>query len=91
MNIIIKQIELIERVDQLIRLQATGSPDDLAYRLGVSKTKLYRIINTMKSLGAPIEYDIAIQSFVYAEAVGFTFGFYPRQQKHKKLHPFVSW
>ncbi|WP_438424360.1 hypothetical protein [Aquimarina macrocephali] len=90
MNIIIKQIELIERVDQLIRLQATGTPEDLAYRLGISKTKLYRIINTMKTLNAPIEYDITIQSFVYAEAVGFTFGFYSRHQKHKGLHPFVS-
>jgi hypothetical protein len=90
MNIIIKQIELIERVDQLIRLQATGSPEDLAYRLGISKTKLYRIINTMKTMKAPIEYDITEQSFVYAEAVGFTFGFYPRHQKYKKLHPFVS-
>ena len=90
MNIIIKQIELIERIDQLIRLQATGPPEDLAYRLGISKTKLYRIINTMKTLNAPIEYDITIQSFVYAEAVGFTFGFYPRHQKHKGLHPFVS-
>ncbi|WP_108809212.1 hypothetical protein [Aquimarina spinulae] len=76
MNIIIKQIELIERIDQLIRLQATGTPEDLAYRLGISKTKLYRVINTMKSLNAPIEYDITTQSFVYAEAVGFTFGFY---------------
>ncbi len=90
MNIMIKQIELIERVDQLIRLQATGSPDDLAYRLRISKTKLYRVINTMKSLNAPIEYDITTQSFVYAEAVGFTFGFYPRHQKYRKLDPFVS-
>lgn len=90
MNIMIKQIELIERVDQLIRLQATGSPDDLAYRLAISKTKLYRIINTMKSLNAPIEYDITIQSFVYVEAVGFTFGFFPKHQKYRKLDPFVS-
>ncbi len=90
MNIIIKQIELIERIDQLIRLQATGTPEDLAYRLGISKTKLYRIINTMKTLNAPIEYDITIQSFVYAEAVGFTFGFYSRHQKHKGLHPFAG-
>ncbi|PKV48541.1 hypothetical protein ATE84_0541 [Aquimarina sp. MAR_2010_214] len=90
MNIIIKQIELIERVDQLIRLQATGSPDDLAYRLGISKTKLYRIINTMKSLGAPVEYDITIQSFVYAEAVGFTFGFYRRENRTVNVDSFMK-
>ncbi|KZS39723.1 hypothetical protein AWE51_08715 [Aquimarina aggregata] len=76
MNILIKQIEVIERIDQLIRLQATGTPEALAYRLSISKTKLYRILNIMKDLNAPILYDVAVQSFVYEEAVGFQFGFY---------------
>ncbi|WP_109301754.1 HTH domain-containing protein [Aquimarina sp. AU474] len=78
MNVIIKQIELIERVDQLIRLQATGCPISLSQRLGVSRTTLYRLINTMKELNAPVTYDPAAQSFVYEEAVGFQFGFYGR-------------
>ncbi|GAA4276003.1 type I-E CRISPR-associated protein Cse2/CasB [Aquimarina mytili] len=79
MNVIIKQIKLIERIDRLIRMQATGSPDELAYRLGISKTKLYRIIKVMKQLDAPIEYDFSIQSFVYEQAVGFTIGFFTRE------------
>lgn len=76
MNVTIKHIKLIERTDQLIRLQATGTPSELAYKLGISKTKLYRMINTMKSLNAPIEYNDRIQSFVYEKVVGFKFGFY---------------
>jgi predicted DNA-binding transcriptional regulator YafY len=75
----IKHIEIIERMDQLIRLQATGSPEKFAQRLGISRTKLYRMIKLMKQLNAPIEYGIAIQSFVYTETVGFTFGFYIRR------------
>ncbi|WP_109852613.1 DNA-binding protein [Aquimarina sp. AU58] len=90
MNSIIKQIELIERIDQLIRLQATGSPEELSSKLGISKTKLYRIINTMKSLNAPIEYDITVQSFVYAELVDFTFGFYTKDRKTNILNPFIG-
>ena len=78
MNVIIKHIELMERIDQLIRLQATGNPLELASRLGISRTKLYRTLNTMKALNAPVEYDIALQSFVYAEAGGFKFGFFTR-------------
>ncbi len=85
MNVIIKQIKLIERVDRLVRMQATGSPDELAYRLSISKTKLYRIINVMKQLGAPIEYDFSIQSFVYEQAVGFTFGFYEKELQTDKV------
>jgi predicted DNA-binding transcriptional regulator YafY len=88
MNLMVKQIQLIERMDQLIRLQATGSPEELISKLGISKTKLYRMINTMKTLNAPIEYDITLQSFVYAEPVGFTFGFYKKGQKAKILNRF---
>ncbi len=90
MNVIIKQIELIERIDQLIRLKATGSPTELAYRLDISKTKLYRIINTMRQLNAPVIYDVSLQSFVYEEAVGFKFGFYQRKLNTKELNPLVG-
>ncbi|KZS39570.1 hypothetical protein AWE51_07910 [Aquimarina aggregata] len=90
MNILIKQIELIDRIDQLIRLQATGTPESLAHRLGVSKTKLYRIINIMKDLNAPILYDVAIQSFVYEAAVGFQFGFYDKETSTRGVNPFVG-
>ncbi|GAA4277038.1 HTH domain-containing protein [Aquimarina mytili] len=80
MNIIIKQIELIQRIDQLIRMQATGTADEFAYRLGISKTTLYRVINVMKQLNAPISYDLKVQSFVYDKAVGFRVGFFDKKQ-----------
>ena len=72
----IKNIEMIERIDRLIRMQATGSPEYLASRLGISKPTLYRIIRTMKTLNAPVVYDYSLQSFVYEKAVGFQFGFF---------------
>lgn len=89
MNVVIKQIELIERIDQLIRLQATGNPIELAERLQISKTKLYRTINTMRALNAPIVYDMSLQSFMYEEAVGFSFGFYHKNDR-PKINPFVG-
>ncbi|WP_109853333.1 HTH domain-containing protein [Aquimarina sp. AU58] len=79
MDCMIKHIKIIERMDQLIRLQATGSPEKFAQRLGISKTKLYRMIKLMRALNAPIEYGTTIQSYVYTEVVGFTFGFYSRR------------
>lgn len=85
MNLITKQISLIERIDQLVRLQGTGSPKELATRLNISKAKLYRIIDIMKALNAPIVYDFAIQSFVYEEAVGFRCGFYVRELNYNEV------
>ncbi|GGX07843.1 hypothetical protein [Aquimarina muelleri] len=75
MDIMIRQIQIIERMDQFIRMRATGGPDEFASRMGISKTKLYRTIQLMKKLNAPVAYDIAEQSYVYAEAGEFTFGF----------------
>ncbi len=85
MNTIIKQIELIERIDRLIRMQGTGNAIDLAGKLGVSRATLYRIIEMMKELNAPIEYDFTIQSFVYAENVGFKFGFYIQDMPYGEM------
>lgn len=86
MSAIIKQIELIKRMDQLIRIQATGTPVALAIKLGISKTKVYRLIHIMRALDAPIEYSYAAQSFVYEEEVKFRFGFVSKGFNQKKNH-----
>lgn len=78
-----KQIELIERIDQLIRLNATGTPKALASRLGVSKAKLYRVLDVMKELNAPIVYNIAKQCFIYEDEVRFKCGFYVKSIPEK--------
>ncbi|MEW7278678.1 hypothetical protein ABW636_08780 [Aquimarina sp. 2201CG1-2-11] len=84
MNSTLKHIELIDRIDQLIRLQATGTPLQLAHKLGISKAKLYRTLHTMRALKAPLEYDNGIQSFVYYETVGFTVGFFSKERINRK-------
>ncbi|WP_148639249.1 DNA-binding protein [Aquimarina longa] len=81
MDIIVKQLKSITRMDQLIRLRATGSPEEFASRLGISKTKLYRFINIMKTFDAPIVYSASLQSFIYTRAVGFSFGFYEKPER----------
>ena len=60
MNIVIKHIELIERIDRLIRMEATGNPVTLASKLGISRAQTYRVIDIMKDLNAPISYDICL-------------------------------
>jgi len=58
MNIILKQIALIERIDQLIRLKATGTPRTIARRLDLSESSFYRLIDTIKEMGAPVEFSV---------------------------------
>ncbi|MDT0621430.1 HTH domain-containing protein [Croceitalea vernalis] len=71
-----KQIALLERMDQLVRLKATGRPKQLAERLEVSEATVFRMIETMKELNAPIYYDLARQSYSYSEPTAFKCGFF---------------
>lgn len=48
---------LLQRLDQLIRTRATGTPCDLAERLGTSKRDVYRLIGSLRDQGFPIAYD----------------------------------
>ncbi|MBO6494850.1 MAG: hypothetical protein JJ978_04720 [Roseivirga sp.] len=71
----IKQIQRIERLHQLIKLNATGSPQHCAELLEISERQLYNTLDLMKALGAPIYYDIALGSYSYEREVVCSFGF----------------
>lgn len=58
-------IERIKRIDQLIRMQATGTPKELAKKLNISKSTVHEYINLMKELDAKIEYCKEVKSYVY--------------------------
>ena len=72
---LLQKIRQIERVDQLIRLKATGTPKDFAKRLNVSKSTLYNILEFIKNQGVEIYYCPNRQSFCYKTDVYFCFGF----------------
>ncbi len=62
------KLQQIARLDQLIRLKATGSPAKLAERCGVTKRMVYEYIRFMKDeLKAPISYCKERESYIYTE------------------------
>ncbi len=71
----IEKLRLIERIDQLIRLKATGSADQLASRLGISRSTLYEILECMRNMDAEITYCRDQCTFYYETdkilAIGF--------------------
>ncbi len=72
----IEQIRRIERIDQLIRLKATGKPYELAQKLGISESQLYEVLNIMKlELGGPILYSRNLQSYYYPRDIKFKCSF----------------
>ncbi|MBK9491342.1 MAG: HTH domain-containing protein [Haliscomenobacter sp.] len=63
----IKQLDRLKRLDTLIHQGKTGAPDELARRLDLSRSQLYNILDELKDLGAPIEYDRSARSFYYRD------------------------
>lgn len=85
MNKIIEKIELIDRMDQLIRLKATGTPKSIARRLNLSESSIYRLIDIIKDMGAPVEFSVKDQSYIYSSDVRFICGFFIKELALSKM------
>ncbi len=62
---LISDIERLERLDQLIRLRATGNVEELAKKFHTSRSTIDRIIRTMKELGCPIVFSQRLNTYYY--------------------------
>ena len=76
----IEKIQTIERIDQLIRLRATGTPSELASRLKISRSTVYEIIDCMKQMGAEISYCKRNGCFFYEQEKTLAIGFVKRSK-----------
>lgn len=80
------QVEIFQRVariDYLIRTKATGSPSELARRLGISERSVYDYLKLMKEFGAPIKFDNFRQTYYYDGDGGFNFSFVSKKKKNE--------
>jgi Mn-dependent DtxR family transcriptional regulator len=72
----------IERIDQLIRIKGTGTADQLAEKLGISRRSVFNLLNEMKEKGAPIKYDQYRGSYYYDEEGYFKIAIYFKRKDH---------
>jgi ACT domain-containing protein len=69
-------LQLIERIDTLIRHRATGTPDDMAEKLEVSRSTWFNYLHILKEdLGFPIDYDPEKQTYFYTARGAFRIGY----------------
>ncbi len=78
---LLDDINLISRLDNLIRTKATGNPKQLSERLGVSERHTYRLINELKNMGFPVEYSRSKDSYCYKGDVKIHFEIKVDEQK----------
>ncbi len=70
-----KSVEKVSRIDTLIRLKATGSPSELASKLGMSERMVYYYLELMKDMGGSIQYDNKRKTYYYDTKTKFVNGF----------------
>ena len=68
----IKAIERIFRVHELILQEHTGTPDELAKRIQISKRTLYKIIEYYNDTGTSIKYCRVRKTFYYSDRNALT-------------------
>ncbi len=62
---LLKYIQRLQRMHDLIRRKATGTPEEFAKRLGLGKSVLMDELRELKELGAEIAYCRERQSYYY--------------------------
>lgn len=64
---VFEYLDRISMMHKLIKGRKTGTPEEFAGLLGVSRTSMYELIDEMKIRGAPIKYSKAARTFYYGE------------------------
>ncbi|MDD3077939.1 MAG: HTH domain-containing protein [Paludibacter sp.] len=62
---VFKDFTCLQRLHELVLLEKTGTPQQLAKRLGISRATLYVMIDQLKSIDMEIVYSRKTQTFCY--------------------------
>ncbi len=65
----------LKQIDCLISLRSTGTPEQCACKLNISKRTLFNYINELKNMDMPVTYCRELQSYIYTREGGFEAGF----------------
>jgi len=64
---LLKYVERLKRMDDLIRRKATGSAYEFSKKLNVSQSQLFAELKEMRQLGAPIQYCSVTKTYFYSK------------------------
>ena len=62
-----KAIHCLYRMHEEIQAGRTGTPDEFARTLRISRRQLYKMINIIKDYGGFVKYNRVLRTFYYAE------------------------
>lgn len=72
-----RYINRLKRMEELIRKGSTGTPEEFASKMNLSRSAIMIYIKEMREMGASISYCSARQTYCFEKPVQFQFGFKP--------------
>lgn len=63
---LLEQIERINRLHEMIKYRRTGTPQQLARRLNLSTSMIYKLMDELKIREVPIEYSRQLGTYYYS-------------------------
>lgn len=64
---VIKYLERVRRMNSLISMKSTGTPEEFARRMGIRRSTLFQTLQEMRVIGVDIKYSNTCQSYYYAD------------------------
>jgi predicted DNA-binding transcriptional regulator YafY len=81
---LLKYVERLKRMDDLILKKATGNAEEFAKKINVSSSQLFKELKEMKVLGAPIEYSHERKSYFYSKNCKMVLDFIEASEARKE-------
>jgi biotin operon repressor len=75
---LLKYIDRLKRMDDLIRRKATGCTNEFAEKLNISRSQLLQDLKELRELGAPIEFCPISKSYLYTKNCTLSLDFLER-------------
>jgi len=63
---LLEQVERINRLHEMIKYRRTGTPQQLAKRLNLSTSMIYKLMEELKLQDVPIEYSRQLETYYYS-------------------------
>ena len=61
----IEQLERLKRMNELIKAECTGTPEEFSKMLRISESHLSRILENLKDRGVPVKYSRTRKTYYY--------------------------
>ena len=82
---IIKYLDRIKRMDDLIQRKTTGTPEEFAQKMGLSRIALLKYIKLLKELNAPVKFNHHRRSYCYLFPCKLKIGYESKKLDEREL------